>query len=98
MALDDGSETMVQVGFVAGNARRKLRHEIGVVEALLFLGVEICFWAAHPKHVAVQNDFAMAQRLTVVANETFERERKQPVHAGVHEFCRLAGLLAEEMG
>src|SRR5881394_2345562 len=39
----------------------------------------------------------MAQRLAVVANETLEREREQPVHAGVYELSRLAGLLAEEL-
>src|SRR5260221_12728405 len=39
----------------------------------------------------------MAQQFAVVANEALEREWKEPIHPGVHEFSRLTGLFVQKM-
>ena len=41
VSLDDGGKSMIQVGLVAGDARRKLRDEIGVVESFLLFGAQV---------------------------------------------------------
>src|SRR5258708_36029601 len=74
VSLDHCPQALVQIGFVTRNARIELRHELGVVEALLLVRAQVRLRAAHPKQVAMQNDFAMAQRPAVVADKTLERE------------------------
>src|SRR5439155_5747236 len=97
VSFDDGRQTMVQIGLVTGNAREELRDELGVVEPLFLLGAQVRFRAAHPKRVAMHEDFVPAQWPAVVANQSLEREREQSVHAGIHELPRLTGLLTQKM-
>ena len=97
MPFDDGGQAMVQIGFVTRYAREELRHEIGVIEPLFLLGAQVRFRAAHPKRVAMHEDFVPAQWPAVVENQSLEREREQSVHAGIHELPRLTGLLTQKM-
>src|ERR1041385_579373 len=89
---------MVQVRLVAGNLGKELRHEFLVVETFLFFRLQIRLRTAHPQHVAMKNDLAMAQRFAVVPHESFQRQRKDTIDSCVYKFSGLAGLLAKEMG
>ena len=97
MPLDRGYEAMVQVGLVARNARKKLRHQFGMIESLLFVGVEVRFGAAQPEKVAVQNHFATREGLALITNQPFQGERKHAVDARIDKPSGLAGLFVQEM-
>ena len=98
MTFDDGGQAMVQFGFVARQARNKLRHQIRVIESLLFLRAQIRFRAAQLKHVAMHDQLTLTQRLTVVTDDPLEGEREETVHPRVDKVSRLSGLFVEKMG
>ena len=60
---------LVGIGPVAGNPRRELRHEPGMVELLFLFGAQVGLGAGHPEHVAVHDHFLVAQRLAVVVDQ-----------------------------
>src|SRR5580704_10310415 len=96
--LRDDAEPFVIVGFVTRDSRRKLRHQVRMIELLFFAGLQIGFGTAHPKYVAMQNDLPVSKGAAVVSNESLQRERKQPVDAAVNEFFGAFTLLVQEMG
>ena len=66
LTLHQNAQAFVGIGLVTRDAREELRHQAGVVERLFLLRAQVSLGTAHPKRVAVEDDFLPAQRLAVI--------------------------------
>src|SRR3954463_8232365 len=56
VALDNGSESFIRIGLIAGNPGRELRHEAGMIELFFLVRAQVSLGAGHPKQVAMHDD------------------------------------------
>src|SRR4051812_28201080 len=68
-----------------------------MVKTLLFVRVQVGLGAAHPKQIAMQNDFAVTKRFAVITNEPFKSEWEQSVYSPIHKPVCIARLRIQKM-
>ena len=85
-------EPLVGIRPVAGNPRKELRHQRGMIELFFLVRAQVSLGARHPQNIAMQHHLPVAQRSAVATNQPFQREREEPVDTSIHESIGRAGF------
>ena len=85
----------VSSGTVAGNGRRKLGNQPGMIENLLLGCLKVPLRAAQPQQIAMKQDLAMPDATAVMFDESLQCQRIKAIDTDIDE--GVPGLFGKKM-